>query len=283
MTLHEPENTAFQQMVTVPLRVVIVGGTSVGKTTLANAWSHSNAPTGLGGQTQQVREIRYGDRLILDTPSLDEGFDILRVAQGCDVLVWIVDGLRPISQTETNRIAAVRPLVGDCIAIVSRADLLPTTEYTQVMKRCAELFDGTTTPADLRRAPPAFPHVDPLRTRVRALTSFLNACLEPLNAAQASVDQWREHCRGPLTDSLDVVLQRIAASTVSMGLPPLPPLPAAPVTHDISSRAQWCMDGELILTDWLGPLGSPLERQERCRALEQMLNRLQGLPPTALA
>ena len=63
MRLCEPEDTAFQQIIAAPIRVVIVGGTSVGKTTLANAWTGGDAPTGLAGQTHEVHETLYQDRL----------------------------------------------------------------------------------------------------------------------------------------------------------------------------------------------------------------------------
>jgi hypothetical protein len=304
MQLFGPENNAFQQLIAPPFRVVIVGGTSVGKTTLANAWTDTQAPTGLGGQTHEVRETRHKDRLIIDTPSLDEGFDIFPVAHGCDLLVWVVDGLRPISQTEATRIAAVQPLVGDCVAIVSRADLLPTAEYTQVMKRCEQLFKGPTVAADLRRSPPAFPPIDPLRTRRRALTSFLTACLAPLEQTQTIVEEWRTLCRTAApADARDDVLhfeRSLKEACNELGLPRPAPLPrptfaaaspsvshsqvgASRTTADGVHRAQWCMDGELILTDWFGPMGSRLERRERRNALTLVLNRVLNLPPTPLA
>ncbi len=304
MRLCEPEDTAFQQIIAAPIRVVIVGGTSVGKTTLANAWTGGDAPTGLAGQTHEVHETLYQDRLIIDTPSLDEGFDIFRVAHGCDVLVWVVDGLRPISQTEATRIAAVRPLVGDCVAIVSRADLLPTAEYTQVMKRCTQLFEGPTLAADLRRSPPAFPPIDPLRTRRRALQSFLTACLAPLEQTETLVDEWRALCRTAAPAEAHNDVQRfelsLSAACDNLGLRPPASLPVPTFAHagpHISSthvgasgsathavhRAQWCMDGELILTDWLVPMGSRLERQERRKAMAVALKRVLSLPPTPLA
>ncbi len=304
MHLCEPENTAFQQLIAAPFRVVIVGGTSVGKTTLANAWTGGNAPTGLGGQTHEVRETRHQDRLIIDTPSLDEGFDIFPVAHGCDLLVWVVDGLRPISQTESTRIAAVRPLVGDCVAIVSRTDLLPTAEYTQVMTRCGQLFEGPTAAADLRRSPPAFPPIDPLRTRRRALTSFLTACLAPLVQTETLVKQWRTLCRtaAPAEAHDDVERFEISLSAAcdNLGLRPPTPLPRPAFAFDTSHvstahvgasrtpshaqhRAQWCMDGEIILIEWLSPLGSRLERAERRNALGLALNRVLSLPATLLA
>ncbi|MFT6146242.1 MAG: hypothetical protein ACJAZO_005416 [Myxococcota bacterium] len=304
MRLFGPEDAAFQQLISAPLRVVIVGGTSVGKTTLANAWTSGDAPTGLGGQTHEVRETRHQDRLIIDTPSLDEGFDIFPVAHGCDVLVWVVDGLRPISQTEATRIHAVRPLVGDCVAIVSRADLLPTTEYTQVMQRCAQLFEGPVAPADLRRTPPMFPPIDPLRTRRRVLQSFLAACLAPLDRAEALVDEWRMLCRtaAPAQADSDVGRFELSLNTAcsTLGIRPPPPLPrpafhlhttpaSSPPMGNVKPaslaayRAQWCMDGDLILTGWLAPLGSMLERRERRNALSQVQNRVRTLPATPLA
>ena len=291
MQLHEPENTAFQQLINAPVRVVVVGGTSVGKTTLVNAWSNSSAPTGLGSKTLHVREQCFEDRVIIDTPSLDEGFDIFPVAHGCDVLVWVVDGLRPISQTEATRIAAVRPLVGDCLAIVSRADLLPTAEYTQVMDRCTSLFDGSTLAADLRHGPPTFPHVNPLRTRRRILNEFVSACLAPLQLADSLVRTWRKICRETTSSTVITDVEQfhhsLRSTRATLGLgPPTPlPTPAAPAlaTPRSPQRAQWCMDGELNLTDWLAPLGPPQVRQERSQALAEALRLMQGLPPTLLA
>ena len=110
------------------LRTVVVWGpVGVGKTTLVNAWTHTDAATGLGGVTTAPRTLEHRGLRIVDLPALNEADPVGSLSAwvlAADVALHITDGLRPLARPERRAAAAFRGAGVPCPVLVGRADLL---------------------------------------------------------------------------------------------------------------------------------------------------------------
>jgi len=129
------------------------GRQGVGKTTLCNAWSGQSRPVGLGGSTTETGHLPLGTVTLLDTPGIEGFFDADDVLATADGLVWVIDGLAPLSASERERL---RPWSArlPTVAIVSRIDIVDDEEHAEVRERVKALIGRDPLLADLRRAPP---------------------------------------------------------------------------------------------------------------------------------
>lgn len=111
-----------------PRRLVVVGRTTVGKTTLVNHLTGTTRPTGLGGVTCEPASIPDADHVWIDTPGIDRedrALDVLDpLIEGAHGIVWVVDGLQPVTRTERDVLEILVPPGLPVAVVVSRADLL---------------------------------------------------------------------------------------------------------------------------------------------------------------
>jgi hypothetical protein len=137
-----------------PWRVVVLGRIGVGKTTWVNALALRDDPTGLGGCTKApaVREARGVE--LIDTPGIDEVEDAVDVlaplVEDADAVVWIVDGLQPVTSSERAVVARVVPDGMAVHTLISRFDLVPEDEREAVVSRVSKHTRGPVLGVDLR-------------------------------------------------------------------------------------------------------------------------------------
>jgi hypothetical protein len=150
-----------------PVRMLLFGRRSVGKTSIANAWTGDVAPTGLGGATPTTRIARGRGLVVLDPPGAEHAAEaraeVARWLPWIDVVVWVVDGLMPATAIEREILdAAVPPGVALDVR-VARADLLEPTEIPAIEERLRALVGArgevVIRPVDARAPgpPPAAP------------------------------------------------------------------------------------------------------------------------------
>lgn len=125
-----------------PWRVVVVGRVGVGKTGLIEAMAaRPVGPRGLGGATHEVVEVVDGDRVLVDTPGLDDLDELGAIEDAlarADALIWVVDGLMPAGAAE--RAAVARLVAGRPVdVVVSRLDLVDAVEVPAVLARVARV------------------------------------------------------------------------------------------------------------------------------------------------
>lgn len=271
-----------------PFRVVLLGGTSVGKTTLFNHWTDEQQPTGLGHRTTQPRSARVDTLELWDTPSVDESDAFDRVARGADLLVWVIDGLRPLTRTERGAVDRLRHLTGDVLGVVSRADVLDADDLAAVVERCQRLGPRRVMTADLRRSPPPLPTIDPSVSRRRAVQAYLSTTLRRLRAASAVQQAWRE--------DRDLSAAVLAYRELSgAGAPPSLPSPAPPTSSGwadllggrtarerrrADALSQRRLEGEAQLAEWLDADWPNSRNLQRATALDNALHRLTNAPAT---
>ena len=274
-------------------RLVVVGGTSVGKTTLINHWLGGEEPVGVGGMTTTPVVHTGAQHTLIDTPSLDQQPDLYPWVVGCDVLVWVIDGLRPIGHTEHEAVQQLATVSGSVVGIVSRADLLPEEDRAAVLTRCQRHCPGPVLLADLRRSPPSIPRIDRMHTRRVAIDQAVEQRVAVVRSALEGIDAWRQLCRTtPVVEAASAIAhlrQRLISMAQEHGWedPPELPMPRSPdvpsgwrdvlggtsrrTRQQASSAASWFRDGHVLLLDWLAPLGdeqgmrSELEQLQRGR------------------
>jgi len=109
-------------------RILLVGRTASGKTTLRNRLLGRDDPVGLGGSTRSIDAQTQGRKIWVDTPGIDGRDRAIDQLGPCfdtaDLVVWVVDGLQPLTRTE-REVVELLMLPGTPLAVVlSRADLL---------------------------------------------------------------------------------------------------------------------------------------------------------------
>ncbi len=216
-----------------PWRVVVLGPVGVGKSTLINAAiGEGRRPTGLGGVTEATTVERDGDIAWIDTPGLDgpHADAAAHSARDADEVVWIVDGLRPLTQSER---AAMRAMIAPgtpLLLVISRGDLLDPAEHAEVVERVAHLAAPHApvgiTLRDLRadarngargviaptfaRSPQRVRRVADALRRVEEALARLPAPPDRQAIAQTLSAQWRDLVRACLRD----VEERVAHGAV---------------------------------------------------------------------
>lgn len=257
---------------TAPFRLAVVGIVGVGKTTLANRLTESQAPTGLGGVTRGVQPLYGRDRVVLDT----EGIDDERVAravlpeplESADGVVWVVDGRAPSTATERRLLHELLPDHTPHHVVVARADLLDADERGEVHARVARLHPNAASIhlLDLR--------TDPIPEAILATVlpspARRHAALEAVNAALASVPEppdpepylhdLRRAWRSAVLSTRDAVLADVKAGTLPDASTALASLLRA------SKRAGLHIRQVLEAEPFLEELGIPAPRMPAMRA-----------------
>jgi len=160
---------------------LVVGRRSAGKSRLINRLLHTHAAVGLGGTTRDV--VAYTDAdadsdadrglVLLDTPGIEDDLDgadlIASHLADIDGLLWVVDGLQPLTRVERRAVDRAAPPDVPLLAVLSRLDLVEPAEHSAILERVRRLLDP--------RAPQAvLPADDP------ALDSLLRTPPDPLRS-----------------------------------------------------------------------------------------------------
>jgi len=241
-----------------PARWVVVGRVGAGKTTLVNAWTQATDPTGLGGVTKRNVCRPVGDAELWDTRGIDDP-DAAIVQLGglladADGIVWVVDGLQPLTASERHVVAALVDGSTARHVVISRADLLEPTDADAVARRVQQLTDTRPAVSDLRRAPPPCPELAPGRHRAAAARRALDEVRTALAAGggaptladlrlrfrdairaavariEAGIEAGRVPDKGAALAALGREVEAVRRATVGTLTPPLPNLsrPRAP-------------------------------------------------------
>lgn len=151
-----------------PVHLRVVGRRSVGKSTLVEALTGVDRATGLGGVTVQDAVVAGEGVVVHDTVAIEEPLaaaDALEAALAeLDALVWVVDGLQPLTGIERE---ALDDAVPDRVALhvlVSRLDLVDAEEHAAILERVRL--------GVRQRAPLALAGVDPRAPDAELLASL---------------------------------------------------------------------------------------------------------------
>ena len=131
--------------VAAPARTVVVGLVGVGKSTLVNRLCGTEHPTGLGGVTREPVVVEGDGYVVVDTPGIDRPESAVVVLQpllaDADRVLWVVDGLQPLTESERRVLARACPEGVPVTALVARADLLDD-QQGEVLERVDAHLDG---------------------------------------------------------------------------------------------------------------------------------------------
>jgi len=192
-----------------PWRIAVVGRVAAGKTTWLNRVSGGDGATGLGGVTRMPREVVGDGWVYVDTPGIDGPDQAIvglePVVQAADAVVWIVDGLQPLTASEREVVAVV---LGELrlAVVVTKEDLIEEGERESVLARVRDLT------AELAPVGPIFvsarslevvvppgppPHLSPRRRSVLrdAIAAMRSALPEPPADRTAMESAWAEAVR----------------------------------------------------------------------------------------
>lgn len=139
-----------------PWRVAVMGRVGVGKSTLVNLLAgRRERPVGLGGVTREAAEVALdGGRTLIDTPGIDEEASALAalapLASDVDAVIFVVDGLQPLTATERSVLGAALPEGTPLHLVVSKLDLTDPHEAPRVLDRVTALT-RTHAPRSVRR------------------------------------------------------------------------------------------------------------------------------------
>lgn len=175
-------------------RVVVVGKLSAGKSSLVNALAGRRVcATGLGGCTTAPQQVDLpGDVVLVDTPGMDDpGRAMLHLEpllQQADAVVWVVDGLQPMSASEREVMQELVPVGTHLHLVVCRLDIVEPLDRPLVLERVETLAEPwaplSLTGLDPRsESPPAAliqPGPWPSLRRVAPLRTALQAALSSL-------------------------------------------------------------------------------------------------------
>lgn len=127
-----------------PWRIAVIGRVAAGKTTWINAVAGGDGPTGLGGVTEGPREVDAGGRVYVDTPGIDDPdraiVDLQPLVDAADAVVWVVDGLQPLTASERD-VAAVILGEGPLSVVVTKHDLVEEEEQEPILNRVRDLLE----------------------------------------------------------------------------------------------------------------------------------------------
>lgn len=127
-----------------PHRWLVIGRQGVGKSRLVNALVDSDAAVGLGGVTSEVTAYQAEHLVLLDSPALEDEFDGMDLIeahlQTVDGLLWVVDGLQPLTALERRIVDRVVPPWVGVVAAVTRLDLVDGTEHDAILNRVSQLL-----------------------------------------------------------------------------------------------------------------------------------------------
>ncbi len=178
-----------------PWRTVVVGRRSAGKSTIVNlAAGESGQATGLGGVTQSVAEVAVGEHTFVDTPGIGtQGvYDaLLDALDDADAILWVVDGLHPVTLTERRLLREGR--LGSTVinVVVTHLDLVDEQDVEGVLERVRSFSEplgvSTVTRCDLREPQVRIP--EPIR-QVGATSPARRAILRAAaDAVDAALDE----------------------------------------------------------------------------------------------
>ncbi len=183
-----------------PWRVAIVGRISTGKSTLVNLLiGAAHRKTGLGGITHDLATENAGEVEVIDTPGIDDECGALAILQPLletvDTVVWVVDGLQPLTATERRVLAASLLEATPLQILVSRLDLTDKEEAPRVLER-VEALTAIHAPIAIRRAdlrhleepPEGLLDRHPSPRRISAVKHALDALTEELDALPIAPD-----------------------------------------------------------------------------------------------
>ncbi|MEZ4319273.1 MAG: GTPase [Myxococcota bacterium] len=163
-------------------RFLLVGRTASGKTTLRNRLLGRADPVGLGGVTQAIDTVTVRREAWTDTPGIDgrdTAIDRLGPAfDTTDVVVWVVDGLQPLTRTERDVVELLLTPGTALACVVSKADLLEDevdAVLERVRRNTAELAPWLVEAGDLRAWAPSFRGAPRSRRQTEALATALSA------------------------------------------------------------------------------------------------------------
>ena len=127
-----------------PHRWLVIGRQGVGKSRLVNALVDGEAAVGLGGVTSEVSAYDAEDLVLIDTPALEDEFDGMDLIEAhleaVDGLLWVVDGLQPLTALERRIVDRVVPPWVGVVAVVTRLDLVDETEHDAILNRVSQLL-----------------------------------------------------------------------------------------------------------------------------------------------
>jgi GTP-binding protein EngB required for normal cell division len=256
-----------------PWTVAAVGRVGAGKSSLVNALAgRMGQRTGLGGVTTELRRETVGAAVLIDTPGIDEPEAAIRVLEAAlaeaDAVVWIVDGLQPLAESERSTVEHVLPAGMPLHVVVSRADLLDPSEVGPVLDRVRDLTrplrPSSVRVAALRSGDPALlggilspalpgPRRGPVvRDAIAKVRAALDALPRPPDEG-VRVAAWRTAVQeivraveqdiesggvSDKTEALDALSRRAAAANVGELFAPAvpPPLPTAPTADTPLAR-----------------------------------------------
>ncbi len=207
---------ALVEAVETPARTVVGGLVGVGKTTLVNRWLGTAHPTGLGGVTREVAWFHTEGAEVADTPGLDRPEEALVRMQPllaeADALVWVVDGLQPLTESERRVIEQASPPELPLTVLVARADLLDD-QVDDVLERVRAHLGArlATDPValDLRFDPvPALP-VGPARRARRHARDAVVAVTDALGLGPPTAHHAAERARGRVRHLVERLLAEL--------------------------------------------------------------------------
>jgi hypothetical protein len=144
-----------------PVRLVLAGRVGAGKTTWFNHLTGSSSPAGLGGVTLDTSISTYLDAELVDTPGIDDPDAAIvklgPVLDGADRVLWVVDGLQPLTASERRVAEALVDTATERVVVVSRGDLLEPADAAAVADRVRTLWGVEPFVTDLRHQPPPAP------------------------------------------------------------------------------------------------------------------------------
>lgn len=122
-----------------PVHLLVVGRQGVGKTSVINALTGRDYPTGLGGVTRDVAPVATARLSFVDTPGLESEIEAIHRVQDLlprvDAVMIVLDGLMPVTEIERAVLhASVPPSVG-LHAVIARWDLVEHPDRDAVLAR----------------------------------------------------------------------------------------------------------------------------------------------------
>ena len=187
-----------------PWRIAVVGRTGVGKSALVNGLvPGAGRPIGLGGVTEQIAEVADGPVVWLDTPGIEDAEAdqawLAPLLGEVDGVVWVTDGLVPVTHTERAALARAWPPPSWLAVVASRRDRIDDSEQPDVLSRVRTLT--------ARHAP-----VDVVLLDLRR---FVPAWRPPLPTAMASPR--RRRAAGAALATVSAALDQVQLPELSPG------------------------------------------------------------------